>query len=273
MADMFVEWLDDAFGEAGYVLELRDVPGDSALWGAIRRAIDERERPFVLMPIEVHAMPYLPLDERDTESPGGRAEKARSIAKHRGYLDRRGRIEFERLQDADSVLAGLDTLAAMLRSRWGAGISALDNPAMLQFQRHVLPRLQAEGRLRMMQMLVDRRPIAVCNLVTGGSAASRWCGYLLAGYDREWAGRIHLGRLALVASMQLAEREGAREFDFLKGPERFKYYWPVRERVSIDANLYSGTFRTQVTRARDEGRHAAVALFKSVRGLIPSLPQ
>ncbi len=274
LADRLFEWLDTAFGRAGYVLELRDIPADSPLWAAIRRAIDEKHQPFVLVPSEVHAAPYLILDEHDAGSQQERAEKALSVAKHRRHLARRGTITVDTLRDEQAVLDALKTLTRLLTARWGAGQSALDDPRAVEFHHHVLPLLLADGRLRMMQMCADGRPIAVCYMLVAGASAPRggrnWCGYLLSGYDREWAGRIHLGRLVLVTAMDLARREGAREFDFLKGSERSKYYWPVRERVTIDANLYSGTTRTHVSRARHHGRHVAASLLKSVRGLFVS---
>jgi CelD/BcsL family acetyltransferase involved in cellulose biosynthesis len=276
VADLLLEWLDESMGVSGYVLELRDVPSDSVLWAAIRRAIDERQRSFVLVPSEVHPVPYLLLDElHHAGSPGERAEKADSVARHRAQLERRGRITAEILQGRDAVLGALNTLEQLLRARWGAGMSVLEDPQTMQFHRHVLPLLLDEGRLQMLQMRADERPIAVCYMLSAGSERSaggsgRWFGYLLSGYDREWAGRIHLGRLALVAAIDLAERGGAREFDFLKGSERYKYFWPVRERTTIDANLYSGTSRTHISRATHEGRQVAASLVKFVRGLFPS---
>lgn len=274
LSDMLFDWLDTAFGRGGYVLELRDVPGDSPLWAAIRRAIDEKQRPFVLLPDEVHAAPYLVLDEHDAGSERDRDAKALSVARHRRHLARRGTITVDTLRDEAAVLDALHTLTRLLSARWGSGRSALDDPQMVQFHQYVVPRLLAEGRLRMIQMCADGRPIAVCYMLVAGASAERggekWCGNLLSGYDREWAGRIHLGRLVILSAMDLARREGAREFDFLKGAERSKYYWPVRERVTIDANLYSGTTRTHLSRARHHGRHVAASLLKSVRGLFVS---
>ena len=98
-------------------------------------------------------------------------------------------------------------------------------------------------------------------------AAGKWWGYYLAGYDREWAGRIHLGQITLAAAVDMAAREGAAEFDFLKGVERVKYLWPVRERTCIDADAYSAHWGSQFNRARRAGRNAAAACVKSARHL------
>ena len=62
--------------------------------------------------------------------------------------------------------------------------------------------------------------------------------------------------------------EGAREFDFLKGAYRMKYAWPVKERATIDADVFSGRSAAQLTRAVRAGRDAAAALGKSARHLL-----
>jgi hypothetical protein len=273
LSDMFLDWLTATFGERGFVLEFRDVPDDSPIWGAIRRAVEEKHLPFVLVPTEVYAMPYLALAEREAGSPDERAAQAVSLKRQYGRLARRGHLAIDVLDDADEALAALDVLAQMLRARWGAGVSALDTPRTFAFHEHVVPRLLDEGHLRMIRVMSSERTVAVCYVLAGGSnvprvgAAGKWWGYLLAGYDRQWAGRIHLGRVAAAASVDLAARDEVHTFDFLKGAERFKYLWPVREHVSIDADLYSGTSRSQMTRAIRATRHAAVAIVKSVTSL------
>ena len=118
----------------------------------------------------------------------------------------------------------------------------------------------------MIRLSSDMRPVAVFY----GLATGSWWGYYLAGYDREWAGRIHLGQLNLAAAIDLASQEGAAEFDFLKGVERVKYLWPVRERSALDADAYSAHWRSQSVRAARAARDTTAALLKSARGLFSS---
>jgi CelD/BcsL family acetyltransferase involved in cellulose biosynthesis len=115
----------------------------------------------------------------------------------------------------------------------------------------------------MIRLSSDTRPIAVFY----GLAVGGWRGYYLAGYDRAWAGRIHLGHITLATAIELAASEGAAEFDFLKGAERVKYLWPVRERATIDAEVYSARAGVQLDRAGRAAREAATALARSVRHL------
>jgi CelD/BcsL family acetyltransferase involved in cellulose biosynthesis len=132
-----------------------------------------------------------------------------------------------------------------------------------RFHRHVLPLLLRDGHLRMIRLSSDMRTIAVFY----GLAVNRWRGYYLAGYDREWAGRIHLGQITLASAIDLASREGAAEFDFLKGVERMKYLWPVRERSSFDADAYSDHAGSQFSRAAHATVEAASAFIKAARDL------
>ncbi len=269
-ADTLVSWLGQAFGRRAVVLELRDVPADSPLWGAITRANGAGVRRLALQPREVHPLPYLDLTEAASRLAGG-VPAVKSFEKHRRWLERRGRLRIETLQEPGDALAAFESLTAFLHARWRSHLagSTLDEPRLHRFHRHVIPLLLAEGRLRMIRLSSDMRTIAVFY----GLAAGTWRGYYLAGYDREWAGRIHLGQLTLAAAIDLASREGATEFDFLKGAERVKYLWQVRERASLDADVYSAHAASQFSRAAQATREAAGAFVKSARHLVSAVRQ
>jgi CelD/BcsL family acetyltransferase involved in cellulose biosynthesis len=268
-SDAFVSWLADAFGRRSFILELRDVPATSPVYGAVHRAARARTLPLVLQPCEIHAHPYLDLHERSVRAPAAapEARNAPSLVKHRRWLESRGTLTIETLDHPGEVLDGFDALARFLHARWHGRSeqSALDNPRALRFHRRALPLLLSEGRLRMIRLAVDARTVGVFY----GLAAAGWRGYYLAGYDREWAGRIHLGQITLAAAIDAAFHEGAVEFDFLKGAEPVKYLWPVRERATFDADVYSVRSGAQLERARRATRDAAAALAKSARTLIP----
>ena len=255
-ADALMTWIAQTFGPRGYVFELRDVPAESCLWGAVHRVNDGGGGRLAFLPRDVHTLPYLDLAE-------ARNETLTSLAKHRRWLERRGRLRIELLRDPSEALTALTALADFLYARWsGAGQrSALDSPATIRFHRRAIPLLLCDGRLRMIRISSDMRTVAVFY----GMAVGHWWGYYLAGYDREWAGRIHLGQITLATAIDMAAREGARQFDFLKGVERVKYLWPVRERSAIDADAYSAHWGSQFDRALRAGRDLAAATAKSAR--------
>jgi len=268
-SDAFVSWLADRFGKRGFIFEFRDVPAESPLWSAIFRANAERTLKLALQPREIHALPYLhhiPAEPRsrvaDRAFP---TAKSKSLDRHRRWLDRRGRLRIEVLEDVDAALAAFESLTEFLHARWQGHQrgSVLDRPAVRRFHRHAIPLLVADGRLKMIRLSIDMRTIAVFY----GLASGRWWGYYLAGYDRQWAGRIHLGQITVATAIDLASRDGATEFDFLKGAERIKYLWPVRERPSVDADAYSESSGSQFIRAACATRDAAGAALKSARAL------
>jgi GNAT acetyltransferase-like protein len=262
-ADAFLGWIRETFGRRAFVLELRDVPADSPLWGAVHRAGADGRHQLALQPREVHTLPYLPLGEHGHSGQGGRARDPRSLDRHRRWLERRGSVTVEVLDDPAEVIKAFDQLRRFLHARWRGQPcgSVLDNPRTVRFHQRAVRLLLNEGRLRMMRLLVGTRTAAVFY----GLASGGWRGYYLAGYDREWAGRIHLGQLTLAAAIEAATREGAAEFDFLKGADRVKYLWPVRERTTIDADAYSEKSGAQLRRATRASRDAVVAFAKSVR--------
>ena len=116
-ADRFVAWLGESFGRRGFVLELRDVPAHSPLWGAVLRATELA--PLVLQPREMHALPYLDLAELPSLC-GGLAPKplASTLERHRRWLDRRGRLRIDVLENAADVAAAFESLVQLLRTRW-----------------------------------------------------------------------------------------------------------------------------------------------------------
>jgi len=262
-ADALIAWVADTFADRGYVIELRDVPAGSPLWGAIHRVNDDGARRLAFLPRDIHTLPYLDLTE-------SRNEALKSLNKHRRWLEQRGRLRIDLLQDPSEALTAFDSLTGFLHARWQGHDdgSALDRPRAQRFHRRVIPSLLNDGHLRIIRIAIDMRTVAVFYGVSIGN----WLGYYLAGYDRAWAGRIHLGQITLAAAVDLAVREGVREFDFLKGVERVKYLWPVRERSAMDADAYSAHWGAQLDRAARAGREAAAATVKSARHLI-SRPQ
>jgi CelD/BcsL family acetyltransferase involved in cellulose biosynthesis len=267
-SDAFISWLGLAFGRRSFILELRDVPATSPLYGAVLRAVRERTLPLVLQPRDIHAHPYLDFREPSvrTRATAPEARNSQSLAKHRRWLEGRGAVTIDTLEQPDEVLEAFEVLTRFLHARWHSRTegSALDNSRALRFHRRALPLLLREGRLRMIRLSADTRTIGVFY----GLATAGWRGYYLAGYDRQWAGRIHLGQITLAAAIDCAFHEGAAEFDFLKGAEPVKYLWPVRERATLDADVYSTRCGAQLERAARATRDAAAAFAKSARHLL-----
>jgi CelD/BcsL family acetyltransferase involved in cellulose biosynthesis len=271
-ADMFLDWIQESFGRDGFTLRLRDVPDDSPLWSGICRAMHEKRLPLTLVPRQVNALPYISLGDLHGGSARDAWGNTSSMIKHRRWLEHRGVLSIDTIRDGGDALLAFEQLTEWLDARWGAH-SATRHPRAARFHRHVIPLLAAERRLRMVRLRSDKQCVAMCyglacgDQRTAADSTGGWWAYYLAGYDRAWAGRIHLGRVVVAVTIDMAVREGATQFDFLKGAERYKYYWPVRDRVTIDADVYSSTAGAQLARARHAARELAAALVKSGRNL------
>jgi CelD/BcsL family acetyltransferase involved in cellulose biosynthesis len=79
--------------------------------------------------------------------------------------------------------------------------------------------------LRLNALRLDERIVATLYVLC---AKRRACLYLI-GVDPELE-TISPGTLIFGYSIQQALREGAREIDFLRGRERYKYFWGARDR-------------------------------------------
>ena len=85
-SDALLAWAGGVVRAAtAFVLELRDVPDDSPIWGAVQRAGFERTQRLALQPREIHTLPYLPLTgpTATARSMPGRSrdgDRSRSIA-------------------------------------------------------------------------------------------------------------------------------------------------------------------------------------------------
>lgn len=266
-SDTLLAWLSDQYGARGLVGELRDVPAESPLWGALERTAGSGGLRWVLQPREIHTHPYLDLTEASYRLSDGACAfgDVASFTRHYRWLERRGRLQIDVLKEPREILAAFDALTDFLHARFsqGASRSSLDNPRTQRFHRRVLPLLSGAGQLRLLRIAIDIRTVAVAYMLACGT----WRGYYLAGYDRAWAGRIHLGRVLAAVSIDRAVQEGATAFDFLKGAEPVKYSWPVHERATLDTDIYTAQSRPQLARAARAAREAVTALLKSGRGL------
>ena len=149
-----------------------------------------------------------------------------NLGNYRRRAERRGRVSFE-TATAAMVSEFVEALFRIHDARWHqlAQPGVLADPAIRRFHRAAAPLLQRAGLLRLHALRLDERMIAVMYALH-----ARGCAYCyLCGFDPEF-GALSPGTLILGHSVRQAVREGAREVDFLRGQERFKYHWGVRER-------------------------------------------
>jgi CelD/BcsL family acetyltransferase involved in cellulose biosynthesis len=140
--------------------------------------------------------------------------------------ERAGRVSFE-TATAATLREFIEALFRLHDARWQqlGCPGVLADPAIRRFHRAAAPLLLSSGLLRLHALRLDERIIAVMYALHARGRA--YC--YLCGFDPEF-GALSPGTLILGHSIWQAVREGAREVDFLRGQERFKYFWGVRER-------------------------------------------
>jgi CelD/BcsL family acetyltransferase involved in cellulose biosynthesis len=155
--------------------------------------------------------------------PSGMRAKFRQAERR---AEQAGRVSFE-AATAASLAEILEAFFRLHEARWASrdAPGVLADPAIRRFHRTAAPQLLSAGLLRLHALRLDGRIVAV---VYALSAKGRTYSYL-SGFDPE-LGWISPGTLAVGYAIGQAIAEGAREFDFLRGRERFKYRWGARER-------------------------------------------
>ena len=153
------------------------------------------------------------------------ANLRRSVRTAEKRLRATGRVEFVRA-DCHNCEALLDRLFELHTGRWlERGESGMFSTAALRtFHGEVVRRFSEAGTLRLYGLLVNGECIAV---QYNFAAKGRVYAYQ-AGFDPAWA-HSSPGTVVLAHSIEDAIRERAREFDFLRRAEDFKYAWGAHD--------------------------------------------
>jgi len=140
-----------------------------------------------------------------------------------------GSLAFEAADDARSVEAAMGELFRLHRKRWrerGEG-GVLGDAKVQAFHREAAPVLLECGLLRLYTLRIGGGMVAVYyGFVHGGRAYA-----YLGGFDPDEP-RLSPGAQIIGHAITEAIAEGAREFDFLRGGETYKYAWGAADRWS-----------------------------------------
>jgi CelD/BcsL family acetyltransferase involved in cellulose biosynthesis len=105
-------------------------------------------------------------------------------------------------------------------------------PAVVQkAHRETAPALLSLGILRLYGLRLADRIVASFYGFTHLTAGKRRVYYYLGGFDPAFA-RLSVGMLMIDHAVREAIRDGAVEFDFLRGREAYKYRWGAKDRLT-----------------------------------------
>jgi CelD/BcsL family acetyltransferase involved in cellulose biosynthesis len=183
---------------------------------------------------ECSVCPVAPLPEDPAEFEAGLDAKFRRNLRNAAHrIANEAGLEFVTAQE-DQVQDFLRALFEVHAARW----EERDQNGMLATERLQKFHLEAAAALfragiaRLHALRINGRIVAVqYNLLAG----SRLYLYL-SGFDPKWS-RLSPGALLLKESIAAAIAEGAREADFLRNAEEFKYLWGARDRINYRLRL------------------------------------
>jgi glycosyltransferase involved in cell wall biosynthesis/CelD/BcsL family acetyltransferase involved in cellulose biosynthesis len=208
--------------DAWDVVSLDELASDSALLeveapaGLAREVHDASVAPSLRLPGRV--------DDLERTMP---QSFARDLRRVRGLAARQGGMMFDSAAGADPE-PGLEVLFRLHGARWSSlgGHGVLADAEVRAFH------LEAARLFR------DRGLLRLYTLWIRGDAAAAYYGFLdrgkayayLQGFDPRFR-PLSAGTQVVGHAIEEAIREGALEFDFLRGTEPYKYRWGARDRV------------------------------------------
>ena len=172
--------------------------------------------------------PYLPLAQDYEQVVAGLSKNMRyNLRRRTRNIGKAGDVTFRTIQNRKEAVRAIHHLYDLHRKRWDVkeGTSKFDDSYREKFHEKVVQEMLEGGYLRFYFLDIDGQP-----------AASLYCFYYAghvyyyqAGLDPRWekqsAGLVIMGK-AIEASVA----EGAREFDFLRGTEAYKFRWTDQTR-------------------------------------------
>jgi len=157
-------------------------------------------------------------------------ERRKSLRNARNRLEQEhpGQACYHRVTEPAELPAALDTLVTLNRARWHSQgkTSVFDASEFRAFHCEMAAIALHRGWLRFYQLTVGEQIVATTYCFRYGDVFYAY----QSGFDLEWA-RYSPGRLIIAHAIREAIREGAREFDMLRGTEKHKLSWTSEART------------------------------------------
>ena len=193
----------------------------------------------------------------------------KGISRIRNRMVREGlRPEVEHLYDVDRITAVLPAVEQAFRRRDAVleRACALDRPEPRDFFRHVIAQHAARGTACLTTLSLEGELAAYVLCFVDGPAYRMWH----PRFDPRWE-RYSPGKLAMDESIAHALAQGATEYDFMRGQERYKSSYANHLPRALDLFAASGpvvgvatstalSLRTRMRDAADSGGRAGQAV-------------
>ncbi len=197
---------------------------------------------------EAETCPVLPFPATFDEYVKGLGKNMREqIRRYPRRLEKQFSVEYELAQTESQLKTALADLFRLHGKRWRArgqtGVLAL--PSRQKFHREVCRKFLEQNWLRLWTLRVDGR--AACVLLSYFWGEKYW--FFIGGFEPDLM-RWSVGTCLFSRVFQHAISEGAREFDFLRGAEEYKYRLGAVDRPYVTLANFQATPRGQLLRRR-----------------------
>ncbi len=169
------------------------------------------------------------------------------IKRYPKRLEKQFRVEYELAQSEAQVEIALNDLFRLHGKRWRARgqTGVLGLPSRQKFHRLVCQKFLEAGFLRLWTLRCDGQ--AACVLLSYFWDNKYW--FFIGGFEPELM-RWSVGTCLFSRVFQCAIEEGAREFDFLRGAEEYKYRFGAIDRPYKNLSYFSPAPRGQLLKRR-----------------------
>ena len=162
-------------------------------------------------------------------------------------LEKQFKVEYEMARTPAQVDEFWNQLVELHGKRWRArgqtGVLAL--PARRNFHRTICHKFAANDWLRLWRLKCDGRP--ACVLLCYFWGGKYW--FFIGGFEPELM-KWSVGTCLFSRVFQSAIEEGAREFDFLRGAEAYKYRFGAVDREYVDLKWFARAPKGALLRRR-----------------------
>ncbi len=220
-------------------IELTDIPAGSKTVWLIHRYCN---RDWYLFTRLQAVCPYVHL-------PSNYESYLKSLSPSMRYNIKRKRNKFENKFDGEFTLLKKDSEfkqsfndlvrlnTSRMRERSLRG--PFQDKLFSEFHRNMMWLFFKRNWLRLCFLKIGSKPIAsMYTFAYGGKYY-----YYQAGFDPQWA-KLSPGFLLFSYCIENAILEGAKEFDFLRGDEEYKFDWAKEARVNLSMTIYRSSFES-----------------------------
>lgn len=204
--------------------------------------------------------PYIELSQSLDEYMKSLSNKSRwKLKDYRKKLEKDRLVELVETNDVMAVQKDLEIITMLHQKRWqekgGSGSFNNSREDYWKFHRKVAKKFFENGWLYLLKLVVEGKPVAGHYSFIYGNIV--YCHTV--GFDPEWS-NFNVGSVLQLLAIENTIRKGAREFDFLRGTEQYKYYWTKKERISVDTVIL-----------RSKGIARRIEIERRIRRFIKSL--